>query len=243
MAAKLHQILPIVTSTKARVTRRMTDIYKRIQTPIFGGISRTYRPRDDEGEALPPESQKVQYTVDQATDEFAEAFKEMLDIVATQDATNCIAKADIKIDDKVLVAQVPVTHLLFLAKQFEHLHTFITHMPVLDPAEDWKKDETAGVWSTPERLTTKTKKVHRNHEAAPATKEHPAQVQVYTEDQIIGDWSTKKFSGAVTQQRKNVLLDRAIKLQKAIHMAREEANGKEVVKLETGPAICNYLFE
>ena len=90
--------------------------------------------------------------------------------------------------------------------------------------------------------TTKTKKVMKNHVKAEATKEHPAQVETYTEDVIIGHWTTVKFSGAVPAKEKNEMLARVSALQEAVKSAREEANGMEVEQKKMGAAVLQYVF-
>ena len=57
----------------------------------------------------------------------------MFDLVATKDFANTEAKADIVVDNQVLVTGVPATYLLWLEKELTDLHTFITKLPVLDP--------------------------------------------------------------------------------------------------------------
>ena len=90
--------------------------------------------------------------------------------------------------------------------------------------------------------TTKTKKVMKNHVKAEATKEHPAQVETYTEDVIVGYWTTVKFSSAIPAKEKNEMLERVRKLQEAVKCAREEANGMEVESRKIGAAVLNHVF-
>ncbi len=82
----------------------------------------------------------------------------------------------------------------------------------------------------------------RNHVKAEATEKHPAQVEVYYEDVTVGYWRTVKFSGALTAQRVNELLDRVEKLQQAVKFAREEANNIEAEEPKVGERFFNYLF-
>ena len=90
--------------------------------------------------------------------------------------------------------------------------------------------------------TSKTKKIMKNHVKAEATKEHPAQVETYTEDVVVGYWTTLKFSGAVPAKERNEMLDRVKKLQEAVKCAREEANGMEVESKKIGGAVLQYIF-
>ena len=88
----------------------------------------------------------------------------------------------------------------------------------------------------------KTKKVPRNHVKAEATKEHPAQVEVYHEDVVVGHWRTVRFSGALPARRVNELTDRVERLQRAVKFAREEANLREVEQQEVGAKVFEFLL-
>ena len=69
---------------------------------------------------------------------------------------------------------------------------------------------------------------------AEATEKHPAQVEVYYEDVVVGHWRTVKFSGALPASRVKELLERVDKLQQAVKFAREEANDSEVTDQQIG---------
>ena len=65
---------------------------------------------------------------------------ELWNLIYTQDLGNQQAKADVVVDGKTLLQQVPVTFLLFLDKQVNDLKTFISKLPTPDPAEEWSHD-------------------------------------------------------------------------------------------------------
>ena len=220
---------------------RSRDVRKQ---PLISGISRSYQPRDDEGDRLPPESTRVQVKADDVLAEVAQILTRLFDVTLTKDVANCTAVADVVMDGTPLLKAVPVTYLLFLEKQLTDVHTFVAKLPLLDPAEDWEDavDPVTGCWKTRPAQTVRSKKVPRNHEVAAATKEHPAQVQVYTEDVPAGDWTTVKYSGALPATRVRTLLDRVEELQRAVKYAREEANGTEVADRQAGEIIFGYLF-
>lgn len=79
-------------------------------------------------------------------------------------------------------AQVRVPYLPFLEKQLTDLHTFVRKLPVLDAAESWNLDPSTDCWKTDPVRTIRTKKVPCNHVKAEAAEKHPAQVEVYFED-------------------------------------------------------------
>jgi len=240
---KLNQVIAIEKGTKGRSLQELTEAHQTLQKPaLLAGISRTYRPKDEEGEQFPPESTRVQIKAEDIIRKISEGLTKLFDVVATKDWANCTAKADIVVDGKVLLSQVPATYLLFIEKQLVDLHTFIKKLPVLDSSETWTCDPSADCWATEPVQTVKTKKIPRNHVKAEATEKHPAQVEVYYEDVVVGGWRTIKFSSALPAQRINELLSRVEKLQEAVKFAREEANNLEVVEQKVGAKIFDYLF-
>ncbi len=240
---KLNQIIAIEKSVKSQSLRELTDAHQLLQKPaMLSGISRTYRPKDEEGEQLPPEATKVQLKAEEVIRQTTQILTRLFDITATKDYANGDARADVKLDGVVLLEKVPVTYLLFLEKQLTDLHTFIKKLPVLDSSETWTFDTSSDAWATEAVQTTRTKKIPRNHVKAEATEHHPAQVEVYYEDVIVGFWRTVKFSGALPARRVNQLVERVEKLQEAVKFAREEANGLDVNDQKIGEKVFGYLF-
>jgi hypothetical protein len=240
---KLNQIIAIQAGKKSQAKETLTEAYHQLKKPeLLSGIARTYQPRDEEGEPLPDERKQVQVKVNDLIQKVTAELTEMFDVVATQDWANCQAKANILVDGKAILENVPVTHLLFLEKQLADLRTFIETLPVLDAAEDWEyKPEADCFASTPSR-THRTKKVPKNHVKYEATKEHPAQVEMYMEDVWVGTWTTTKFSGAVPAADRKAMLDRVRKLADAVKAAREEANGLDVKTQKVGERVLGYVF-
>ena len=241
---KLNQVIAVEKSVKSKAHSDLTEAHQQLQKPaLLSGLSRTYRPKDDEGERLPPESTRVQVRTQEVLRKTAEVLTQLFDVVATKDWANCEARADVTVDDKVLIAKAPVTYLLFLEKQLVDLHTFVKKLPVLDPSESWIEDPTQDSYATEAVETVRTKKVPRNHVKAEATEKHPAQVDVYYEDIPMGYWRIVKFSGALPARRVATLLERVEKLQRAVKFAREEANAIEAKNQKVGDAFFAYLFD
>jgi hypothetical protein len=240
---KLNQIIAITAGKKSQAHKTITEAYQNLQkTGQLEGISRTYKPKDDEGEQQPPEKKLVQLKVRDAIQSVVVALTELFDVVTTQDHANCLARANVAVDGVTVLKDVPVTTLLFLEKQLVDIHTFVEKLPTLDPGEAWSYNPDVDHYASESYQTTKTKKVMKNHVKAEATKEHPAQVETYTEDVIVGYWTTVKFSGAIPAKEKNEMLDRVRKLQEAVKSAREEANGREVESKKIGSAVLQFIF-
>ncbi len=240
---KLNQVVAAEKGIKQAVTRDFTDVHQHLQKAAsLSGISRTYKPKDEEGERYPAEYTKVQFTVNDAIDTAVTRLTELFDITATKESANCRAAADVTLDGIKILEAVPVTYLLFLEKQLNDVHTFIRKLPTLDPSENWHMDSNQGCFVTDISETVRTKKIPRNHIKAEATKEHPAQVEMFTEDVVVGYWSTVKMSGALTATRVTELTRRVENMISAVKAAREEANSIEAPQVHYGKKVFDYLF-
>ncbi|MEU1552184.1 hypothetical protein ABZ517_05605 [Streptomyces scabiei] len=243
MTTLLSQIVAVEKPVKTEAYAVLNGAHHQVQkAPLLAGITRTYRPLHEEGEQLPPESTRVQLRAIEALAEVREALTRFYDVTATRDWANCAARADVTINGRTLIADVPVPYLLFLEKQLKGLATFLEKLPVLDAAEEWHWDQDTGVWRTPAYDTIKTKKMPRNHVLAEATDRHPAQVEMWHEDVPVGTWSTVKFSGALPASHRKLLVDRVQALRDAVKFARERANSTEISQIRVAPAVFDFLF-
>ena len=241
---KLNQINAIVSGRKSDTEKAVTELYKLIQKDtLFTGRERTYRPLDEvNGQKQPSESQRVQQRADDLIRQAVAKWTDLWNLIYTQDLGNQQAKADVVVDGKVLLAQVPVTFLLFLDKQVNDLETFLGKLPTPDPAEEWSHDANSGLLrskSTESLRTSKEPTVIVKYEA---TKDHPAQTELFTKDVPVGTWTQILYSGCLTTDRKNALLDRVKKLKDAVKLAKEQANLQEVEKQKIADAIFGYVF-
>ena len=240
---RLSQIIAVEKGVKSDAERQLAEAGRDLQkAPQLTGITRTYQPRDEDGDTLPPESTNVQVRAEEVISGVTASLTRLFDVTLTKDAAHTVAKADVKADGHVLVSAAPVPYLLFLEKELVKIQGFISRLPLLDPAEEWHQDDASGAWRTEPSQTVRSKKIPRNHVVAEATAVHPAQVQVYMEDVPAGDWTTVKFSGALPASRVRTLLARVTELQEAVKFAREEENATEISDKKSGDAILGYLF-
>lgn len=243
----LNQIIAVRAGVRGDVEKKLTKHYHLLQRPeLLSGGTRTYTPKDDEGFRYPDETTAVQVKAEQVLREVAADLTKLFDVTAAQDWTNQHARADVVLftskDPVVLLTDVPVSYLMFLEKQLTNIETLIRKLPVLPATESWTFDPASDIYRSEPVGTVKTAKVRRNHQLAPATDRHPAQVESYTEDVPVGTWSTVKHSGALPAKRVNAMLARVTALMEAVKFAREQANLEGVTQPDPGRRVFDYLF-
>lgn len=240
---KLNQVNAILTTRKAETEKEVTEIYKLLQKEaLFAGRERTYRPIDEEkGQKLPPESQRVQQRANDLLRKTVAKWTEVWNLVLTQDRGNQQAQADIVVDGHILLAAVPVTTLLYLDKQLNDLETFVSKLPTPDPAEEWSHDPNSGLLRSRATESIRTSKEPTVIVKYEATKDHPAQTELFTKDIPVGTWTQILYSGCFQTDKKDQLLARVRKLQEAVKVAREQANLLEVERQSLKP-LLEFVF-
>jgi hypothetical protein len=245
----LAQLIAVRKGVLDRTESVQTAIYHQTKRPAeFEGFERTYKPLgDDDTTVFPPESKRVQVTVDDQLAQLAKLLTRAFNLTATMEAANQQARADVVVDGTTLLKDVPVDFLLYLEKQIVRLRNEFATLPTLSPQVDWGTgpDQT-GLWrSQVPEVTISGKKDYVNHVKAWPTKEHPnivPQVDVVQVDRPVGTWTRIGFSGAIPATRKRQILDRLEQLGDAVKKAREKANTVEVTDVDAGTAIFGYLL-
>jgi hypothetical protein len=241
--AHLSQIIAVEKDVKDKAAQELA----RAQG-IFGnkglltGIARSYTPLDDSGMVLPPESTRVQVKATQVLAAVQARLVALFDVVATKDWTNCVAKADVVVDNLVLLTDVPATYLLFLEKQLAELLAFIKKVPTLDSSEEWHLDASQDCWATAPVETIRSKKDKKSKVVFEGNQHHPPQFLVWDDDVPEGRWKTVHFSGAMRATDHNAIMGRIEKLQQAVKYAREEANRQETLQQRVGEVLLHYIF-
>lgn len=245
---RISQYIAIVGGVKSDTAGQMADLKQRVTKPeLLSGISRTYRPRQEDGVQLPDQSTRVQVTAEDVLGKARDLTTRFLDVTRTLDEANARAKADVVVDGDVILEAVTTGHLIFLERELGGLHDFIERFPVLDQATTWSDEgQDTGIHRTPAVETERTDKRPYNHVRVKAEviDGHVIEpvVDVMARDEVVGYWSTVKFSGALDPARKRELLDRITKLRDAVKVAREEANATVVEDVREGREIFGYLF-
>lgn len=238
------ELIAIEAEARGRAEKRFTQLHRKNEkAELFAGFSRTYYPKDSDGDHLPPEQRLVQAKAPAQLATMRSVLSGLFNLTASKDRTNCHAMADVVVDGQVLFKDAPATFLLWLEKQVREIRTFVDKLPVLDPAYTWVKDEAANLWKTAPIETNRTQKVPRPIVLYEATKEHPAQTQMINDDVVVGHFSRTEHSGALREVDKTNLLLRIDALSAAVKQARERANLVEVTEVEVGDSVFAYLLD
>jgi len=239
----LSQMIAVRKGLRGRTDAEITQHYHDLQRiALFAGLTRTYAPKDEDGDKMPSEYTKVQKSVPEVLADIAMASTKMLDVLYTVDEGNTNARGNVVVDGRTLFS-APTPFLLALQKELTHFRTIVSKVPTLDPATRWETDETgeATYRSAPEQ-TNRTQKVLKNHVKAKATDKHPEQVETFTVDEVKGTWTLTKFSSAMTAKDRDALLQRVNELLDAVRKAVEEANATRVEQKQIGETIYAHLL-
>lgn len=246
MATLLNQILGVRKGVNSTAGKRFTEIHRdTLKAQLVNGLTRQYTPKDDDGDVLPGEYQKVQVKIDDLNAELIQVLARQIDVNATVDAANQVAVADIVIPGGAgpfTIPKVPVTTLMWLEKQLNELKAYIEKLPVLDPSVNWDFDAQAGIFKSDIVTTHRTSKVAKPIVMYPATPQHAAQTQLITEDVITGYWASQRLSAALPADVIKGMADRLNILKEAVVVAREKANTTPVTNVTMGEVLLNFVF-
>jgi len=240
--SKLHEVIAVATGRKTRATKGLAEARQQWKADLITGIARTYAPLAEDGEQLPGERKRVQVRVLDVVRKMAAEMIEFHDVLATLEHGNTQAHANVVVDDRVILRDVPVTLLLFLERQLTELATFIGSVPTLPTDRDWVFSTDANCFVTEATQQVRTQKTPTAFVKYEATEEHPAQVDVVQVDKVVGTWTTRHFSGAIPAKAQADVLARLVKLNDAVKSARERANSTEVEAARIGKAVFEYVL-
>ena len=242
MTKKLHELLSIEPDLRIEAEKISGEVRETLSDPKrVTGFIRTFRPLVDDEDPEPDERVEMVATVQGELDRFNTSMSRFIDSAVSKEVTNTVAKTSLEISGMLI--DLPATALLNLENRLAEIRKVYVAIPTLDPAEIWHYDEGLEVHVSDVRKTFKTRKVPKTHVAYEATKEHPAQVQVFHEDIRVGERETILHSGAVTLARKREFLSRIDDLSKIVKQARQRANDIEVKEVEVADLIFAVIHK
>lgn len=239
---KLHELLAVEPDLKAAAQREVSAIkglFAQGQVRLLGEV-RIYAPLDETGDKFPDEITELATTVEAELAGFELAYGPWIDAAIQKEATNQQASATILIDGEEMIT-LPATGLLNLEGKLAEIRKAYDAIPTLDPTEQWTFDKARGHYMSRERTSFRTKKLPRRFVKAEATKEHPAQVEVWTEDVRVGTWRKIVHSGMMTPVDKEERLRRIDLLIRVVRQARQRANTAEVVPIAVAERLFDYI--
>lgn len=239
---KLHELLAVEGDLKSQAQRVASEVRNLFQDGIgkFLGQTQTHQPASVNDEQLPSKITMVATTVDEQLAILEKPFTRWTDASIQKERTNQETLATLDLNGQLF--ELPATALLNLESKLLELRVVYRAIPTNDVTNSWRFDEDTGQFvSDPPEVRRNTKKVMRTHVAYEATKDHPAQVQVYNEDILAGHLTITKQSGMITPVDKTQRIERLEDLIQLVKKARQRANDIEVKPIEIGRQIFDFI--
>lgn len=248
--AQLHELLAVVGDLQGvfnRIIDETIGTFANKQAHFMGHVKR-YEPFDENAREMESEEdiKKLDTTVGAKLDYMAGHVSKYFDAELQKERTNQDARADLELNGEVIAKDVPATFLLGLESKLARLREVCDFIPTLKPGIEWAPDkgQGAGVFKTVhDSVSHRTKKEPMSKIVVPATKEHPAQVDRWTEDVKVGRYVTTELSGAISPADKSKLIGRIDALRHAVKKARQRANCAEIVKAKIGRKVMDYILK
>jgi hypothetical protein len=242
---KLFELLVIEPQLKTQAETTRADLKNTFEKKrhLFEEKRKTFQSTEDS--SVPPtieEQSDIQTNVPDELSWIADIWSKSLDTTLQIAAGNAWAKSDVVLDDgTVLLHEVPATALLALEKRLGDIHQLVLSVPTLDPAKGFSLDPDKGknIYRAREVRKLRTKKVQEPITLAPATVEHPAQVQLVTIDRPIGNLIEQEWSGLVTPRIKGDMIERVEELRRAFKAALHRAN---TTVTQDPPLTCGQIL-
>lgn len=243
MPTTLGQIVAIDTSTKTQVQGEFDQLYHNFKkADLFRGMNKVHEPFD--GFLPQPATQQlVQANAHEMLLRIEKILTRKIDVEATKNLADTTAKADVVLDGRALLANVPITTLLFLKNEISNFLTVFKSIPVQSLSERWEPTTATGMYRTPEEIVPSTAKISEHRIIVPPTDKFPAQTQLVSEDRQSGTYKTVKFTAALPVNQRDALVERTGALLDAIKQAIVVANHEPVTDVEAGATIFNYLLD
>lgn len=247
---KLHELLAIEGNLETQASKCRADLLNTFEkkTHLFQEKRIVFTPLEEHAAQVVESQSDLQTTVSKELSWIQAHIIKALDASYQVAEANTNARADVILEDDagtVILKDVPATALLELEKRVAEIQSLISGIPTLDPAKGFSADSQrgAGVYKAREVVKNRTKKMPKVLVKAEATKEHPAQTEVYSEDIAIGRIQEQEWSGLISPAEKSALLNRVEILGRAVRRARSRANEVDVdPSAKIGAKMLKYIF-
>lgn len=247
--AKLHELLAVSQGLKGQADAARADLLNTFEKKKhhFSETVKTFFPNGEGVTPVTEETLSLQTTVKRELKWIGEYLAKAYDAANQIAEANTQARADVVLENgEILLKSVPATSLLELEKRLNELKAFVAAIPTLDPAKGFTPDTARGadIFVAREERRARTKKEPRVITLAPPTDKHPAQVQLLTEDVVVGYVRAQEWSGLITTAEKGDMIDRVEVLSRAVSRARARANEVEIDQsVKIGQKILDFVFK
>ena len=240
---RLNQILAVEKGEKGRAESVLKVEYRNCSHPeFFEGFVKTYARFVADDISHPVEAKNVQLRARTILEDTQKTLGALFDVTLAKDLANCTARANVVVDGKILLENVPAVYLLFIEKQLLKVQAILMALPTLNQAIKWTWDDPTQLFRGEETKTLRTKKVQEALVLLPQTEHQQGKAEIITKDVQVGTYTAVQLSGAVPVADKKALLERHDKLMKAVKKAREQANMVEAPDQDVGKALLGWLI-
>jgi len=243
--SKLFQVIAARTGTSNKLPGSISGILRPTKSPVLmEGLVKKFKPSVEGAPShIYDEHKQVQVLVRDLLPKLTGCFAKMLDLDMTVELANPSARADVVVDGKVLLKDLPVGALLVLEKRLKSLKEVVEKLPTLDPTVTWVWSLPNKAYSSPTEYTASKKTQKEFIPVAPATEHHPQQIQAVDREIIIGIFEKFSLSGALHPKEQSDLLHRLEQLIEGVAAARSLANDMSVNHTSIGTDLMTYLLE
>jgi len=246
MANKLHELLAVEQDRRNKANEAVGEA-KKIFTkndPYFDGMIKKYVPMEEDSEQIPDETKEMVKTVKQQLEETQQSIITALDATISKEETNAanVAKAELEVDG-VVFGTFSATTLLALESQLNKILELYKSIPLLDTTRKWHFDTQQGFYKTDEEVKFRSIKRPKVIVKYEATEKHPAQTELVNLDFQVGKYETTYYSGKLTPMQKSEMVKRIERLLEATKVARAKANNIEVVKVNVGKQLFDFIHK
>jgi hypothetical protein len=244
---KLHEVLAVegdLRSTAGTVIKEAEGTFDKRPAHFLQIETRTEHFAEGDRTRDSSEHKKIETTVADKLAYVGEMVRRYYDCYLQKESANQQARANVEVDGKAFLSDVPVVVLLGMEQRLKELRDMYEKIPTLQPGPTWVPEPSMGVGvyrSQHDDVRFVTKKTKEPVIMYPATDKHPAQVQVLDTDVPIARRITTNWSGMLSVYDKSMLLDRIDTLIQAFKRARMRANEVEAPSREMGEKIFEFL--
>ena len=244
---KLHELLAVekgVLGEASHITQETIKTFKDKKN-LFEGQIRTFEPFEDLDDDkisynFPDENVPIITSVKDKLNYFFKSFADSANAIISKEETNLKATATVEIGGKEVT--LGATTLLSIEKMLNStMKKVLESIPTTTVTQQWKWSEEDQMYKSAEHQTIKMKKIAKPLVRYEATKEHPAQVDMVTEDVPLGKWHTTFISKEFSQKEASEILSRLSELTRKVTKARIRANQAKVEKTEVPNLIIKEI--